>query len=96
MSRRCNCWCNAPQVSFYGHMKDEVEMEECQTFEALQVAVDHYKNYYNHDRYQWGLAKLAPSQYYEFVTTGYHPVADLIEKPEIPAVRTCDVNESAM
>ena len=96
MSRRGNCWDNAPQESFYGHMKDEVDIAGCQTFEALQAAIDHYMNYYNHGRYQWGLAKLAPRQYYEFVTTGYYPLADLIETPEIPAVRTCDVNESAM
>ena len=25
MSRRGNCWDNAPQESFFGHMKDEID-----------------------------------------------------------------------
>ena len=27
MSRRGNCWDNAPQESFFGHMKDELASE---------------------------------------------------------------------
>lgn len=26
MSRKANCWDNAPQESFYGHMKDEIDI----------------------------------------------------------------------
>ena len=26
MSRRGNCWDNAPQESFFGHMKDEIDL----------------------------------------------------------------------
>lgn len=29
MSRRGNCWDNAPQESFFGHMKDEIEVSAC-------------------------------------------------------------------
>lgn len=32
MSRRGNCWDNAPQESFYGHMKDELRLDKCETF----------------------------------------------------------------
>ena len=32
MSRRANCWDNAPQESFFGHMKDEIDISECTTF----------------------------------------------------------------
>ena len=27
MSRKANCWDNAPQESFFGHMKDEIHIE---------------------------------------------------------------------
>ena len=29
MSRRGNCWDNAPQESFFGHLKDEVDYQSC-------------------------------------------------------------------
>lgn len=35
MSRRANCWDNAPQESFYGHMKDEIDITECETYEQI-------------------------------------------------------------
>ncbi|NRT92235.1 transposase InsO family protein [Clostridium beijerinckii] len=31
MSRRGNCWDNAPQESFFGHLKDEVDIKTCET-----------------------------------------------------------------
>ncbi len=35
MSRKGNCWDNAPQESFYGHMKDEIKdsVRRCETFD---------------------------------------------------------------
>lgn len=63
MSRRGNCWDNAPQESFFGHMKDEIDFKSCTTFEALQILIDDYMIYYNNYRYQWGLKKLTPVQY---------------------------------
>lgn len=63
MSRRGNCWDNAPQESFFGHMKDEIEIKNCTSFEELELVIDNYINYYNNYRYQWGLKKLAPVQY---------------------------------
>ena len=35
MSRRANCRDNAPQESFYGHMKDEIDISWCTTFEDI-------------------------------------------------------------
>ena len=32
MSRRGNCWDNAPQESYFGHMKDELNLDTCFTF----------------------------------------------------------------
>lgn len=63
MSRRGNCWDNAPQESFFGHMKDEIDYKKCNTFEELQSMIDEYMDYYNNYRYQWGLKKLTPVQY---------------------------------
>ena len=31
MSRRGNCWDNAPQESFFGHFKDEASIKACTT-----------------------------------------------------------------
>lgn len=63
MSRKGNCWDNAPQESFFGHMKDEVDFKSCSTFEELQVEIDKYIEYYNNYRYQWNLSKMTPVQY---------------------------------
>lgn len=86
MSRKANCWDNAPQESFFGHMKDEIGSERYETFEELKAAIDAYMDYYNNDRYQEGLAKLAPSQYFHFYKTGQYPLAHLIETPGIKNV----------
>ena len=74
MSRRANCWDNAPQESFFGHMKDEIHIEECETFEEIQHAINQWTDYYNNERYQWDLAKLSPTEYYKYLTTGIYPL----------------------
>ena len=76
MSRRGNCWDNAPQESFYGHMKDELadKMASWNCFEDVKHDIDDWFDYYNNDRYQWQLAKLSPHQYYQYVTTGEYPL----------------------
>lgn len=63
MSRRGNCWDNAPQESFFGHMKDEVNFSKCQTLNEVIDAIDDYIDYYNNHRYQWNLKKMTPTQY---------------------------------
>lgn len=70
MSRRGNCWDNAPQESFFGHMKDELKVsaQKWSTFAEAQVAVDDWIDYYNNDRYQMGLQKMSPNEYYSYVT----------------------------
>jgi len=74
MSRRGNCWDNAPQESFFGHMKDEINLKNCRCFVELCQEVDNYMDYYNNDRYQWKLAKLSPNQYAEYLKTGEYPL----------------------
>lgn len=80
MSRKGNCWDNAPQESFFGHMKDEIDISNCQTFSEVKVIIDDWINYYNHERYQWDLAKLSPCEYYEYVKTGIYPLKAGVNK----------------
>ena len=75
MSRRGNCWDNAPKESFFGHMKDELKIHRDMRFEEILVEVDDWMDYYNNDRYQWGLAKLSPREFYEYLMTGEYPLA---------------------
>ncbi|NMF07993.1 IS3 family transposase [Clostridium beijerinckii] len=63
MSRRGNCWDNAPQESFFGHLKDEVDIKTCETFEDLVKEIDDYIYYYNNFRGQWNLKKMTPIKY---------------------------------
>ena len=63
MSRRGNCWDNAPQESFFGHFKDEVNFKPCHTLEEVKQEVKSYMEYYNNYRYQWNLNKMTPVQY---------------------------------
>jgi len=63
MSRRGNCWDNAPQESFFGHMKDEIKYRDCTSLNELQSVIDDYMDYYNNYRCQWNLKKLTPVQY---------------------------------
>ena len=78
MSRKGNCWDNAPQESFFGHMKDEIRelVSKCQSFEEVQALIDDWMDYYNNDRYQWDLKKLAPAEYYKYLQTGIYPLPD--------------------
>lgn len=63
MSRKGNCWDNAPMESFFGHMKDELDFKECKSMHELRVMIDEYMSYYNNHRYQWNLKKLTPVMY---------------------------------
>jgi putative transposase len=63
MSRRGNCWDNAPQESFFGHLKDEAYIKSCETLEQLKEEIDQYMTYYNNYRYQWELKKMTPVEY---------------------------------
>jgi transposase InsO family protein len=63
MSRRGNCWDNAPQESFFGHFKDEAYIKQCNTLQELEHEVKQYMLYYNKYRYQWNLKKMTPAEY---------------------------------
>ena len=63
MSRRWNCIDNAPTESFFGHMKDEINLKEIKSFKELVKYIDNYIFYYNNNRPQWNRKKMTPVQY---------------------------------
>ena len=85
MSRKGNCWDNAPQESFYGRMKDHIgeRIQECTTYKEIHTIIDDWMDYYNNDRYQWRLAKLSPNEYYQYITTGIYPIKGKIPLSDI-------------
>ena len=89
MSRRGNCWDNAPQESFFGHLKDEIadEIAKCTTFEKVKARVDDWIDYYNTDRYQWDLFKLSPKEFHGYLNTGIYP---------LPVYDPCSIAQNPM
>jgi len=79
MSRKANCWDNAPQESFFGHMKDEIDITWCTTYDEIHQVITDWADFYNNDRYQWDLAKLSPREYYNYLISGEYPL--VIPKP---------------
>lgn len=69
MSKRGNCWDNAPQESFFGHMKDEVDFNFCETFEDVVVAIKEYEYYYNYERPQWNRCMMTPIEYEKYINS---------------------------
>ncbi|MBC7691088.1 MAG: IS3 family transposase [Methylotenera sp.] len=63
MSRKGNCLDNAPVESFFGHLKDHLDLKRCQTFEELNNQVTREIKYYNCESPQWNLKKMPPKQY---------------------------------
>ena len=76
MSRRGNCWDNAPQESFFGHMKDDIKdrIFSYDSFKDVAAQVDDWIDYYNNDRGQWELLKMTPCEYYKYLQTGINPL----------------------
>jgi transposase InsO family protein len=63
MSRKGNCLDNASMESFFGHMKDEMSVDDCQTIEEVRQRVSGYMTYYNSERPQWTLKKMTPNEF---------------------------------
>lgn len=85
MSRKGNCWDNAPQESFFGHMKDEIKgsIKACKEFDEVRTVIANWMHYYNTERYQWRLAKLSPDEFYQYWSTKKYP----IENVKIPETK---------
>jgi putative transposase len=53
MSRRGNCWDNAPMENFFGHLKEEYLCHFKQTtFKDTEQLIDEYIYFYNYERIQ--------------------------------------------
>jgi transposase InsO family protein len=67
MSRRGNCWDNAPMESFFGTFKDHIYLTECETIEEVLIEIDNFLDYYNNYKPQRKLDRLPPIQYREIL-----------------------------
>lgn len=70
MSRKGNCLDNAPVESFFGHMKDELDLTGYHSLDQIRAAIDEYIDHYNHHRYQWERKKMAPVEYRNRLSAG--------------------------
>ena len=55
-------------------MKDEIDLSGCTCFAQIHEAIRIWADYYNYERYQWNLARLAPAEYYQYLMTGKYPL----------------------
>ena len=56
-------------------MKDELKKasKTWNTVDDVKESIGDWMDYYNNDRYQMGLCKLSPNEFYEYITTGVYP-----------------------
>ena len=69
MSKRGNCWDNAPQESFFGHFKDECDYRSTRDIEELCEMVADYSVYFNNDRCQWNRNQMTPLQFEAYLNS---------------------------
>ncbi len=62
MSRRGNCLDNAPIESFFGHLKDEIDIYECENLSESFNMIANYIYEYNNERPQWTLNRKTPAE----------------------------------
>lgn len=67
MSRKGNCLDNAPIESFFGHLKDELDLSDCESYESAKLKIRTYISYYNKQRPQWGLKAKTPEEFRGFI-----------------------------
>jgi len=58
---------NAVIESFFGHLKDEIELKNVKTFDELVEIIHSYMYYYNNDRKQWNKNRMTPIEYRDFL-----------------------------
>jgi len=73
-------------------MKDEIDITGCNTHDDIKSIINDWVDYYNNERYQWGLAKLSPNEYYDYVMTGEYPLS--IKAPRFSVVPSSRVADS--
>lgn len=99
MSRRGNCWDNAPIESFFGHFKDECDYQAYNNLEELTKALSEYQLYFNEERPQWDRKKMTPLEYEQYLNdlneeefSEYLKIEqekheDMMEKAKIKAIK---------
>lgn len=55
-------------------MKDEIDLNGCETFEQVKAVINDWIDYYNRERYVWDLAYLSPDEFYQYCLTGIYPL----------------------
>ena len=80
MSRRGNCWDNAPQESFFAILKTEMDLKEYKTYHNVAIAIADHIAYYNMDRPQWDMHRMTPYEYDEYLS---HPIYQKLELPMV-------------
>lgn len=87
MSRKANCWDNAPQESFFGHMKSEIKHKlKGLNRTGICSQIDDWMDYYNNERYVWDFHKLSPNEYYKWLAEGIWPLDS--EAPALPTFKS--------
>ena len=85
MSRRGNCWDNAPQESFHAVLKTEMDLSIYKTYESLALGITDYITYYNYDRGQEGLNWMTSYEYDQYLSDKSKPLKYL-PVPYLPEV----------
>lgn len=67
MSKKGNCWDNATQESFFGHLKDECDYSVCKSLNELKKMVAEYAHYYNNERGMWEKKRMTPVEYEKYL-----------------------------
>ncbi|MCY9581746.1 IS3 family transposase [Paenibacillus alvei] len=55
--------------TFFGHLKDEINYQDCKSLKELRLRVNKYMTYYNSERYQWTLKKMTPDEFRSHLLT---------------------------
>lgn len=74
-------------------MKDEITITGSMTHDDICNVVEQWIHYYNHERYQWDLAKLSPREFYLYYTTGVYPLKHIVPEPP-PLQHSSPVNST--
>ena len=67
MSRKGNCWDNAPMESFFATLKRELALPSTLTAREVERLIGEYIDYYNHVRLHSALDYMTPNAYEESV-----------------------------
>ena len=67
MSRKGNCWDNAPMESFFATLKRELALPSMLTAREVERLIGEYIDYYNHVRLHSALDYMTPNAYEESV-----------------------------